>query len=174
MQLCGSLSILWHCLSLGLEWKLTFSNPVATAEFSKFVHLLTNPKLGYFLLSPWTPSFLTCCAAVTSLLPVLSTYDSFSKVQEDSYKEPKHNHVTLLLKLLQCPLPFVRWWSPNSAACGVLAPQPWHPTASCAGCLESRAFQNSAWPPPPTSSLLSQPTSVCCVLLEHLVLVFYL
>ena len=29
MQLCGSLSILWHCLSLGLEWKLTFSSPVA-------------------------------------------------------------------------------------------------------------------------------------------------
>ena len=27
----GSLSILWHCLSLGLEWKLTFSSPVATA-----------------------------------------------------------------------------------------------------------------------------------------------
>ena len=24
MQLCGSLSILWHCLSLGLEWKLTW------------------------------------------------------------------------------------------------------------------------------------------------------
>ena len=34
MQLCGSLSILWRCLSLGLEWKLTFSSPVATAEFS--------------------------------------------------------------------------------------------------------------------------------------------
>ena len=32
---CGSLSILWHCPSLGLEWKLTFSCPVATAEFSK-------------------------------------------------------------------------------------------------------------------------------------------
>ena len=31
-QLCGSLSILWHCLSLELEWKLTFSSPVATAE----------------------------------------------------------------------------------------------------------------------------------------------
>ena len=29
MQLCSSLSILWHCLSLGLEWKLTFSSPVA-------------------------------------------------------------------------------------------------------------------------------------------------
>ena len=30
VQLCGSLSILWHCLSLGLEWKLTISSPVAT------------------------------------------------------------------------------------------------------------------------------------------------
>jgi len=36
MQLCGSLNILWHCLILGLEWKLTFSSPVATAKFSKF------------------------------------------------------------------------------------------------------------------------------------------
>ena len=35
-QLCNSLNILWHCLSLRLEWKLTFSCPVATAEFSKF------------------------------------------------------------------------------------------------------------------------------------------
>ena len=26
----------WNCLSLGLEWKLTFSSPVATAAFSKF------------------------------------------------------------------------------------------------------------------------------------------
>ena len=24
VQLCGSLSVLWHCLSLGLEWKLTY------------------------------------------------------------------------------------------------------------------------------------------------------
>ena len=37
VQLCGSLHILWHCLSLGLEWKLTFSSPVATAEFSKLL-----------------------------------------------------------------------------------------------------------------------------------------
>ena len=35
MQLCGSLNILWHCLSLGLEWKLTFSSSVATAYCSK-------------------------------------------------------------------------------------------------------------------------------------------
>ena len=39
--LCSSLSILWHCLFLGLEWKLTFSSPVATAEFSKFVGILS-------------------------------------------------------------------------------------------------------------------------------------
>ena len=38
---CGSLSILWNCLSLGLKWKLTFSSPVATAEFSKFVGILS-------------------------------------------------------------------------------------------------------------------------------------
>ena len=29
----------WHCLSLGLEWKLTFSSPVVTAEFSKFASI---------------------------------------------------------------------------------------------------------------------------------------
>ena len=34
VQFCGSLNISWHCLSLGLEWKLTFSSPMATAEFS--------------------------------------------------------------------------------------------------------------------------------------------
>ena len=41
MQLCGSLSILWHSLSLGLEWKLTFSSPVATADFSRFADVLS-------------------------------------------------------------------------------------------------------------------------------------
>ena len=50
VQLCGSLSILWHCLSLGLEWKLTFSSPVATAEFSKFAGILSAaPSQHHFL-----------------------------------------------------------------------------------------------------------------------------
>ena len=31
MQSCDGLNILWHCLYLGLERKLTFSGPVATA-----------------------------------------------------------------------------------------------------------------------------------------------
>ena len=34
-QLYGSLNILWHCPSLGLEWK-HISSPVATAEYSIF------------------------------------------------------------------------------------------------------------------------------------------
>ena len=52
MQLCGSSNILWHCFSLALEWKLTFSSPVATAEFSKFAGILSaalsqHPLLGF-------------------------------------------------------------------------------------------------------------------------------
>ena len=46
VQLYGGLSILWHCLSLGLEWKLTFSSPVATAEFSKFPGILNVASLS--------------------------------------------------------------------------------------------------------------------------------
>ena len=33
---CTVVNILWHCYSLGLVLKLTFSSPMATAEFSKF------------------------------------------------------------------------------------------------------------------------------------------
>ena len=35
-----SLNMLRHCLSLGLERNLTFSSPVATAEFFKFAGIL--------------------------------------------------------------------------------------------------------------------------------------
>ena len=45
MQLCGSLNILWHCLSLGLE-----SSPVATAEFSKFAGMLSAALSQHHLL----------------------------------------------------------------------------------------------------------------------------
>ena len=60
MQLCGSLSILWHCLSLGLEWKLTFSSPVATAEFSKFSGILnaalSQHHFSGFKIALWRPT----------------------------------------------------------------------------------------------------------------------
>ena len=36
-----SFNILWHCLSFGLEWKLTFSSPVTITEFSKFAGILS-------------------------------------------------------------------------------------------------------------------------------------
>ena len=41
VQLYGSLNILWHCSSLGLEWKLTYSSPTATVEFPKFADILS-------------------------------------------------------------------------------------------------------------------------------------
>ena len=49
-ELCSSLSILWHYLSLGLEWKLTFSSPKATAEFSKFADILSAALSQHHLL----------------------------------------------------------------------------------------------------------------------------
>ena len=45
-----SITILWHCLSLDLEWKLTFSSPVATAEFSKFAGILSVALSQHHLL----------------------------------------------------------------------------------------------------------------------------
>ena len=50
VQLCGSLNLLWCCLSLGLEWKLTFSSPVTTAEFSKFAGILSAAVPQHHLL----------------------------------------------------------------------------------------------------------------------------
>ena len=50
MQWCGSLNILWHGLSLGLELKLTFSSPVATAKFSKFAGILSAALSQHHLL----------------------------------------------------------------------------------------------------------------------------
>ena len=54
--LCSSLSILWHCLSLGLERKLTFSSPMAIAQFSKLAGILSAALLQHqsMLLSPAT------------------------------------------------------------------------------------------------------------------------
>ena len=48
--MCSSLNILWHCLSLGLERKLTFSSPMDTVEFSKFAGLLSAVLSEHHLL----------------------------------------------------------------------------------------------------------------------------
>ena len=47
---CVCVSILWHCLSLGLEWKLTFYSPVATAGIPKFSSILSAALSQYHLL----------------------------------------------------------------------------------------------------------------------------
>ena len=49
VQLYSSLNIHWHCRSLGLEWKLTFSSPESTAEFSKLTSLYRKEKIWVFL-----------------------------------------------------------------------------------------------------------------------------
>ena len=43
-------TILPFCISLGLEWKLTISSPVATAEFSKFAGILSAALSRHHLL----------------------------------------------------------------------------------------------------------------------------
>ena len=48
--LCSGLNILWHCPSLGLEWKLIFSSPVATTEFSIFAGILSAALSQHHLL----------------------------------------------------------------------------------------------------------------------------
>ena len=50
MQLCGSLNIRRHFPYLGLEWKLNFSSPVATAKFSKFAGILNVALSQHHLL----------------------------------------------------------------------------------------------------------------------------
>ena len=50
VQLYNSLNILWHCLSLGLEWKASFSSLVASAEFSKFAGILSAALSQHHLL----------------------------------------------------------------------------------------------------------------------------
>ena len=42
--------VLWYCPSLGLEWKLTFSSPEATAAFSKFAGILSAALSQHHLL----------------------------------------------------------------------------------------------------------------------------
>ena len=46
----SSSNFLWHHLSLGLEWKLTFPCPVVIAEFSKFAGILSATLSQHHLL----------------------------------------------------------------------------------------------------------------------------
>ena len=64
VQLCGGLHILWHCLSLGLEWKLTFSIvlgwPKCPFQFvSKMVQKNPNEHFGQPKLPQTQPAIIT-------------------------------------------------------------------------------------------------------------------
>ena len=50
MQLFSNLNIPWHCFSLELERKLTFSSPVGIAAFSKFAGLLSATLSQHHIL----------------------------------------------------------------------------------------------------------------------------
>ena len=54
-QLYDSLNIFWHCSSMGLEWKLTFSSPMATAELSKFADILSAALWQHQLRGIYVP-----------------------------------------------------------------------------------------------------------------------
>ena len=73
MQLCSSLNTFWQFLTLGLDWKLAFSSPIATAEFSKFSGILSAALESWrsFLYSSSVYSchlFLISSAFVRSIL----------------------------------------------------------------------------------------------------------
>ena len=55
------LNILWNCLLFGLEWKLTFTSTVATAELSKFADILNAA-----LWQPHSSGFLNSSAGIPS------------------------------------------------------------------------------------------------------------
>ena len=66
-----SLNILSYCPSLGLEWKLTFSSPVATAELSKFAGILSAALSQYYLYRTWNSSAGTSSPIFVSIFVVM-------------------------------------------------------------------------------------------------------
>ena len=100
MQLCSTLSFLWYCLSLGLEWKLNFSSPVGTAEFSQFAGILSVAVWGlgsepsYFFSCLWEPhswnfSFLNWKMGLKShLTDKFPSLNAFRREQHFVWKLP--------------------------------------------------------------------------------------
>ena len=79
MQLCSSLSIVWHCFSLGLEWKLIFSSPVATGEFSITPWQIDGEKMetltDFILGAPKSLQMVTAAKKLMTLAPWKEIYD---------------------------------------------------------------------------------------------------
>ena len=108
MQLCSSLSILWHYLSLGLEWKLTFSSAVATAEFSKFANSFSILCIEYHVICI-SDSFI-------SSFPIWVVFNSFSCLTDVTgtynallYRSGEVGILVLFQNLVEMILPFHYW-----------------------------------------------------------------
>ena len=104
MQLCSSLNILCHCLSLGLEWKLTFSSPVATVQFSS-VQLPSHVQL---FVTPWT-------TARQASLSITNSLSSPKPMSIESVMPTNHLILCRPLLLLPSIFPNIRVFSSESA-----------------------------------------------------------
>ena len=130
MQLCGSLSILWRCLSLGLEWKLTFSSPVATAECSKFSDILSAALPQHHLSVFYLFAFLIFHISKSGFNSVRTkNFQMFKLVLEKaeepeiklstsvgSSKKQENSRKTSTSTLLTMPKPLTVWITAN---CGI-------------------------------------------------------
>ena len=75
---CEMSATVWqfeHSLALpffwiGLEWKLTFSNPVATAEFSKFAGILSAALSQHHLLGSEIAQLQFHISGLHTIIPV--------------------------------------------------------------------------------------------------------
>ena len=69
MQLCGNFNILCHCLSLGMEWKLTFSSPMVTVSFPNllayWVQHFTLPTKVHLVKAMVFPTVMYGCESWT-------------------------------------------------------------------------------------------------------------
>ena len=119
VQLCSCLNILWHYLSLGLEWKLTLSSPVATAEFFKLAGILSTAlshasKVMLKILQAGLQQYVNCdLPDVQARFRKgrgtwfkLPTSAGSSKKQESSRK-------TSMFTLLTMPKPLTVWITTN-------------------------------------------------------------
>ena len=71
-----SLNILGHCRSFGLKWKLTFSSPVATAEFSRFADILSAALISNQFCVSSIPRVCSLLSNPKAISPVLGTFIS--------------------------------------------------------------------------------------------------
>ena len=89
--------ILLHCLSLELKWKLTFSSPVATAEFSKYAGILSPAFSQHHLW--WQNQFLSKASLVAQMvknsLAMQETWVWFPG-REDPLEKGMATHTTIL------------------------------------------------------------------------------